>query len=138
MNIISSRNIKTILSYIGQTYHEDVPIPSNWLIPENSDPAKYNDALSADALCPDCGKPILLNKKDSPADLLNTDGMYDCPHCGGRFSHVTRDKGYSHRAMTPGTFDGMGGNNVNNEQMGINYHPGANTNQDTFTSNLGK
>lgn len=138
MNIISSRDIKVVRSYIGNTYHEDSPFPINTEVPENGDPAKYNDQSSADSLCPYCKKPVKLNKQDAGDSMLNTDGMYDCPECGGRFSHVTRDKGFSDRAMTPGTFDGMGGTNVNNEQMGINYHPGANTNQDTFTSNLGK
>ena len=107
-------------------------------IPENGDPSKYNDVSSADSLCPHCKKPVKLNKVDDPTSMLNTDGMYDCPECGGRFSNVTRDKGYSNYAMNPGTLDGFGGGNTNNEQMGINYHPGATTNQDTFTSNLGK
>lgn len=137
MNIISSRDTKKVRAYINNVYHEDVPIPSNWLIPENSDPTKYGDN-SDSAICPFCRKPVLLNTPGQTNIMLNTDGMYDCPQCGGRFSNIHRDKGYSHYGMTPGTLDPMGGSNTNNESQGINYHPGATSNQDTFSSNLGK
>ena len=137
MNIISSRNLKQIKAYIGNAYHDSVPYPVNPTVPGNGDPGKYEDQTTEGANCPFCKKPINLNAKVDPATMLNTDGMYDCPHCGGRFSTVGMNRSWSNVAMTPATFD-FSGSNVNNEAMNINYHPGASMNQDTFSSNLGK
>lgn len=131
--IISARQVN---AWVGQqVYHEDVAYPTNTLIPENGDPAKYEN-LPESFSCPSCKKLVLLG---NPENLDNTgNAEFTCPDCNSRFSHKVLDKSWSHYATTPGLLDiGMGGN-TNNEQMGVNYHPGANSNQDTFSSNLGK
>jgi hypothetical protein len=137
LNIISKRDIKQVRAYIGNAYHESVPYPSNPMVPGNGDPDYYEDLDTAGGVCPFCKKPVQLNAKQDVTKMLNTDGMYDCPHCGGRFSNVNMDRAWSAVAQTPATLD-FQGNNTNNEAMGINYHPGASLNQDTFSANLGK
>ncbi len=130
MRLISSRQIK---SYVGNAYHEDVPIPSNWLTPENSNPDKY-DGVPDSAPCPACKK--LVGNPDNVDNKGNAN--FTCPGCNSRFSRQVRDKGMSPMATTPQTLDVMMGGNTNNAAGGVEYHPGANSNIDTFSSNLGQ
>lgn len=128
--IISARQIN---SYINNTYHEDNPFPSNTQIPENADPTKY-DGLPNTEFCPNCKKPVLIG---NPKNKDNTNPN-NCPHCNGRLSIGPRDKAWGNIAQNPATLDVGMGSNTNNAAGGVEYHPGANSNQDTFSSNLGR
>lgn len=130
--IISSRQV---YAYINQPYHEDVAYPSNPTIPENGDPAKYT-GIPESFDCPNCKKPVLLGNPENVDNSGNAE--FTCPTCNSRFSHQVMDKAWSNYATTPGLLDVGMGSNTNNPQGGANYHPGANSNQDTFSSNLGK
>lgn len=126
--LISARQIH---AYIGVPYHEPVPYPNNWLTPGNSDPVKYEGMPN---VCPNCKKVVDFSNKGN-ADNINIYN-FSCPHCNARFSYPSTDKSWSSYGQTPGTLnEGMGSNS---DMPGYGYHPGANSNQDTFSSNLGK
>ena len=130
-------NGKIILSfrdksaYIGNPYHVPIPMPTNTMIPSNSSDAALYDDSDTSKMCPTCITIKLIKDDNSKDEMV-------CENCGGRFSHQTRDKSYSHYGTTPGTLDYGGGSNVNNEQGGEVFHPGQFSNQNTFSGNLGK
>jgi hypothetical protein len=103
------------------------------MVPSISDPIKY-DGMPNTVTCKNCQKPIKLNQNEKPqnGNIYNL----SCPNCNARFSYPVTDKSWSSYGQTPGTLnEGMGSNS---DMPGYGYHPGANSNQDTFSSNLGK
>ncbi len=130
---ISSRETK---AYMGQELqHEPVPNPSNWLIPENDNPSKYTGISDQYFMCPSCTKKVkLIKPKGAPKTDLD---YFQCPECNARFSHLVRDRGYSHYSTTPGLLNWDNGSSTNNEQGGVQYHTENFTNRDTWSGNLG-
>lgn len=130
-------NIPKVYAYVGNPYHENMPYPTNWLVPENSDPHKFapfGDAFQS-RKCPECKVKLLREKGDDrKMDVSN----YTCPECNSRYSiRQMMGREYGPLAMNPATLNWDSGSNTNNEAGGVFYHSEPYANQDTFSGNLG-